>query len=352
MRWIEPIDLKQWADTYFCKFQLQFYIKELIFSTAKLDSIEFINFPSGNDVNTKGLDGELKSKYNTKYIPKGHSIWEIGEGKGIKAKADKDYKKRTNNPNGYVPKNCYFIFVTARGYTKKTDWENEKNNLKQWINVKFYDASILADWFNESGVVSYQLAIDMDKYLQGIKALKDYWMRWCRTRDTELKPEILLANRDNEKKYVEKWLYGEIADNGKKDRLIIFANSKEEAIAFVAAVIETITDDKKDFYYSKAIIVNDCNSFDSIINKKSQHIIINNSNYYDSINYAVSKGHKVIVPIINDNQNSLEADLILKNMPEDIFLREMSNLNFELEKCIKLFEETGGDLKKLKEKLT
>lgn len=348
MRWIESTDLKQWADTFRSKFVLQEYIQKLILSTAKLNSITCIDFPSKDDVNTRGLDGELESTDGTIYIPKGHTIWEISEAKGIKEKADSDFEKRTKNPNGYNPTECFFIFVTAREYNARNEWENEKNGLNAWIDVRFYDALKLADWFDESGVVSCEFAQEIGKYPKNVKALIHFWKQWCCTSLIKLNHKILLANRENEKSYVLDWLQGFISDTEKKGRLIIKANSLEEAIAFVSAVIETTDEKEKIYYNSKAIIVNDNDSFESIINKKSQHIIINNSSNIIPINYAILKGHKVIIPIIN---NYLDPDITLENITYNSFLNELIALKITEDRCIELFKETGGDLYKLKCKL-
>lgn len=351
MRWIESTDLKLWANTFYSKFILQEYIQKLILSTAKINSITFIDFPSRDNANTGGLDGELKSLDETIYIPNGHSIWEIGEERGIKGKADGDYKKRTEEPNGYDPKECFFIFVTARENKNRKKWEEEKNNLKEWINVRFYDALILADWFDESGTVSCEFAAEIGKYPQNVKALIHNWKQWCCTRTIQLNNKILLANREREKLYTLNWLQGNITDMEKKGRLILQANSSEEAIAFISAVIETTNENEKILYNSKSIIVNDNDSFERIINKKTQHIIINNTGHYISVNYAVSKGHKVIVPVIDSSQNILEADIKLESLPQDVFVKELLALNYEPNFCINLFRETGGDLYKLKLKL-
>ncbi len=96
MKWIETLDLRNWAKKRDCQETLPHLIRKLIRATSS--SIDTIKFPAGDNVLIGGWDGVLEVKKGTEYIPKGKSVWEFGANRDTKNKADKDFIKRTNNP--------------------------------------------------------------------------------------------------------------------------------------------------------------------------------------------------------------------------------------------------------------
>lgn len=352
MNWVTTTDLKRFARQNESRSILAYYIRELITATSKKNVINKIDFPYKEDVNNSGLDGELICCESTYYIPEGHSVWEFGQSNKIKGKANSDYEKRTNKPEGYDPLNSTFIFVTAHAYRNKGIWKQEKINLKQWKDVRFYDASDLERWFNESPVVSCQLAKEgMGSFPSTVKALDLFWDEWCCTRTITLNGKILLAGRDFEKNYTKQFLQDLIVDPGKSKRLVVKSNSNEEVIAFICAVIETMDRDEKADYYSKAIVIKDGENYDKIINKKSPHIIINSTNNLISVNYGCRENHKVILPVSNNELISPDADIELAKLEKETFINELKDLDINHEQCEKYFEETGGNLYNLKLRL-
>lgn len=346
MDWINTLELKYFARQLESRSILPYYIRELITATTPEGSIVKIRFPYKEDVNLGGVDGELICSEKTLYVPEGHSIWEFGQKAGLKGKADEDYLKRTNNPKGFDPKDSTFIFVTAKQYTVKDDWIAEKKNLKQWKDVRFYDASDLEHWFNESPVVGSQLAKEgIGRFPFSVKALDIYWNEWCITNSLKFTHEIMLGGREAQKNYTIQFLLNLLPDSGKKNRLIIKCNSKEEAAAFVCAVIETFEVELKSSFYSKSILIKDSYNFDYIVNKKPPHIILNETNNHLNINSSCLKNHKIIIPILN---NELTHDIELLNLEKNIFIDELKKLKVDENTCETYFDNTQGDLLKLK----
>ena len=108
MKFIERIDLERWAKTYDSKGSLPTLISRLVRATTPPGTQT--EFPSGSSAFVGGWDGIVNCPEEKEYVPKGISLWEFGTEEGVKGKADSDYQKRTNNPDGYDPKECTFIF--------------------------------------------------------------------------------------------------------------------------------------------------------------------------------------------------------------------------------------------------
>src|SRR5689334_19204160 len=95
-RWISSDNIKQWATEVNSVHQLPELIQRLIRSMSAGSS--FINVPTGRQIFMKGVDGYVLSKNESHFVPKGVSIWELGTTPDSEAKANRDYKSRTDDP--------------------------------------------------------------------------------------------------------------------------------------------------------------------------------------------------------------------------------------------------------------
>ena len=116
MKWIDTIDIRNWANRRDCQRTLPLLIRKLIRATS--NSIQSIKFPSGEKVQTWRMGCILEVREKTEYLPEGISLWEFGANKDIKRKADDDYTKRSTNPLNFNQKDATFVFVT-HGFGKK-----------------------------------------------------------------------------------------------------------------------------------------------------------------------------------------------------------------------------------------
>jgi hypothetical protein len=61
------------------------------------------------------------------FVPEGLSAWELGTNADIKAKAEEDFKKRSDDALGLPQMETTFVFVTSRWWPGKSDWAAAKS---------------------------------------------------------------------------------------------------------------------------------------------------------------------------------------------------------------------------------
>src|SRR5579863_5900764 len=71
-----------------------------------------LRIPVGDDVTRPGYDGAVDTATPNAFVPADLSVWEMGVSADPKDKAEKDYRKRVENPNGIDPSQVVFVFVT------------------------------------------------------------------------------------------------------------------------------------------------------------------------------------------------------------------------------------------------
>lgn len=124
-------------------------IRRLVLSTLS-ESPKRIHMPSGSSVRLPGWDGFLVVGQGNAWIPDGVSVWEFSCEKGVTAKANEDYEKRSENPLGLDMTTTTFVFVTPRRWTGKWKWERDRRAEGQWSDVRGLDADDLVAWLDQS----------------------------------------------------------------------------------------------------------------------------------------------------------------------------------------------------------
>lgn len=307
MRIINSTDLNHWADHKSSQTCLPSLIRDLIKCTCK--DIKYIRIPSGDRVNMSGYDGVLEINEKYMYLPKGISVIEMSTNKQIISKANSDYNKRTENPLNVSPEETNFIFITPRPWDNryKEPWINEKKAEGVWKDVLVIDGVDLEEWLDDCEFISLRLAEWMDKNYNGLESLENWWKNWKNFGKFSIDENLLLVNRENDKKKFLEF----INDKNINDinSICIQSLTPDESIAFVASVFSSLDEDKKEEYFSKAIVVNNVKSFKELTNTKNDLILIINFNHND---LNIHRNHTLIY-IHNFNNNCGENKIKLSN---------------------------------------
>jgi hypothetical protein len=252
MKWIDSTDLRAWANRRDCQETLPLLARKLIRATS--NSITSIKFPAGESVLLGGWDGILEVVDGTEYIPTGSSLWEFGASVDPKGKADGDYKKRTENPLGYNPKDSTFVFVTPRLWQNGDEWIKEKMAEGKWKDIKVYNSEFLEEWIDEAPTVGAWLAIKhLHKFPDGVQSTDDFWNEWSAGGKVQLNPDLLLGGRKKEQ--------DKLIQNSKISEIIpVQGISRDETIAFVAACFKDNAALEEDFF-ARSIIVDNIDAF-------------------------------------------------------------------------------------------
>ena len=149
----DPSQIDNWADRQDARGQLPTLIRKLLMETLP-DSKPIIDMPSGSSVSFPGWDGLLKVDCGNSWAPDGVSGWEFSCSKNITDKANRDYRKRTNDPKGIDIETSTFVFVTPRRWQSKRTWVKERCEERSWREVRAYDADDLVAWLDQSSNVA------------------------------------------------------------------------------------------------------------------------------------------------------------------------------------------------------
>ena len=138
----EPSEITSWANRPDANHQLPELIRRLILATVP--ELSRLNMPSGSAVWLPGWDGHLTAEEGNAWVPKGSSAWELSCRRDVGAKANDDYRKRTDPPQGVPDAMATFVFITARQWSGKEQWAEARRDDGKWADVRAYDASDLA----------------------------------------------------------------------------------------------------------------------------------------------------------------------------------------------------------------
>lgn len=343
MRWVNTIDLENWASRRDSQEYLPLLIQRLI--RATVNKIDSISFPVGESIAYPGWDGRLGSKEETEYIPKGLSLWELSTRKDIKTKAEEDYKKRKETPLVPNPSEATYIFVTPIVWKDKDKWVEGKKKEKFWRDVRVYDARDLEEWLEQAPAVGAWLAKHIGKYpQQNVHSLEEWWNEWSLVTRPPLPPELVLAGREEQIEEVKKWL------NSEPSLLAVQASTKDEALAFLSAVILTLPEEEKEHFLSKSIVISDKEAFRHVTTTCKGSLLLITE--FEEIEIALSQhNHYVFVPLSPDNTVT-KNKIILPRLERDKFVSALKKMGIREEDAEKLSRDTARSLTVLRRHLS
>lgn len=359
MQWIASSDIEDWSDKNKkdCQEYLPLLIRYLIRET--IPGISSMRFPAVDATQYSGWDGILEVKLQMQNIPfgvsffEGMSYWEIGTNKDIWEKANSDYNKRTINPKGYDIENSTFIFVTPRIWEDasrknakenygKDEWIEEKMNEKKWKDIKVLDARDLEEWIQQCPTTGIWLAKHIKKYPpEGIESAVDFWERWIYNPQYSFTHKLVLAGRKTQSDNLENWLRGDF------ETYTLKSLTKEESISFLCAVMYSLEDSQRDYYFSRCLIITDKEIFKQISKIHKDHILILDFDDPGIADYASSLGNHVFVPITpEDTVNPPQDELGLLGREE--LIKGLKEMGFTEDEAYSYSKDSGRSLSVLR----
>ena len=344
MRFINHIDIQNWAASYDAKGKLPILVSRLVRVTTPLST--FSEFPSGTAAFVGGWDGVVKCETNTSYVPEGISLWEFGTESGVKGKADSDYNKRIKDPLGYNPQECTFIFLTPKLWSAKEKWKKSKLIEGIWKDVKVYDSRNIEEWLDTAMAVSRWFSSYLKKYpLDGIQTPEEFWEEWSIGPRCKIVPEIVTAGREKEMQEILIFLK---STPGIK---AIRASTKKEAIAFIIAAANQFELIESERFFSKSLVVDTEANYRGIrINTLTPLNLIPRFEETQPLFAAVSDGHHVLVPLGADDSFNQDT-IILPTNNRDGQVEGLTKSGITKENAEKFSREAGRNITILKKLL-
>ncbi len=231
---ITATQIQRWAETREAQENLPILVRKLIqVAGGRLVSIDF---PAGDSIGQPGWDGEVESDDQSPWVPEGKSFWELSCEAQPTRKANRDYRKRAGQTPAPERSRATFVFVTARQWTTKKKWRQEKLKDGKWKDVRAYDANDLEQWLEQTPAVALWFAETLGIAGPGVESLERYWNTWSYQSDPPISFDALFADRGHIREQFVKSLR-EHLEKGKTEPLTIRADSVEEAVAFACAAM-------------------------------------------------------------------------------------------------------------------
>lgn len=287
---VDGTDLAKWADRRDAQARLPQLVRRLIQATM-IGRVDSIDVRADEGVSLGGWDGIVQAKSSNAHVPAGLSVWEMGTDSDIKGKADKDYDKRTENPDGVDPKTTTYIFVTPRRWRNKTAWSKSKRAKGEWKDVRAYDADDLATWLEGSPGVHLWVSAMAGKHPGEAEALSTFWENWASVSNPVIHPRLLIAGRADEASGVKNWLASPASPYA------VRGENAEEAIAFVAAAVQTLPAAERESVLARAIVVTDMGAWQTLTLSEAPLILIPVFADRSKTPAAAVRGHHVLIPI-------------------------------------------------------
>ena len=242
-------DIVAWASSATAAVTLPKLVRRLLFATAPLRSIVMradagIHFP--------GWDGVVESTRDTAFCPAGTSYWELSVDAEVKSKLERDFQKRIER--GTADAATTYVAVTARRFSGKAKWVQDKQRQGAFADVAVLDADDLATWLEQTPPVARWFASTLDRPAAGADDLDTFLDLWERRTDPPLRSALALAGRERAETAarVRSWLTAPGARP-----FAVRGDTREEVLVFVAAAIVGESSPEAEQWRSRALIVKD-----------------------------------------------------------------------------------------------
>ncbi len=294
MKWIDAGDIRNWitGKQRHCQQTLPELVRRLILATA--NSVEEIDFPSGDNIATGGWDGRLKTSMVVPFFPSGFSGWEISIENSPGKKAKEDYAKRTTDPLGLSPKDTTFVFVTPRSWPGRGKWQNDMRATKAWRDVRVVNADGLEQWLDSAPAVALWMARQIGKVVSGgIRDLEAVWEEWSVGTNPVMTADLVISGRTKDVEEIQKWI-------GQRPSILeVQGDHPDEALAFLYAAIATLPETERAQALARCVVVENINELRQLIQAFQNYplIIAIPGECIDAAPAATARGHHVFIRV-------------------------------------------------------
>ena len=235
MTTIKAGQIADWADRLEARQHLAVLLRKLIHGTGT--GIWRVDFPGHDSAERPDWDGWIATTAPTAWIPDGESGWEFGCSNNPVKKANDDFDARLGIPDAQK-RRLTFVFVTPRMWPGKKKWAADRRSLRLWKDVRAYDADDLEQWMEQCVPAQIWFAEQLGQPVHGFVSLDRYWSDWADATDPALPTALFDRGAEEHSDTFREWL-----EEPSGRRFTIAADSRAEAIAFMACLMNTLPDD-------------------------------------------------------------------------------------------------------------
>ena len=339
---IKARQIENWADSQIdARTHLPVLLRRLVRSTGH--ELQKVDFPGYDNAQRTGNDGFVNASSATPWIPEGPSYWEFGTNKKPGEKAECDYSSRLNSVASIERANGTFVFVTPRNWSGKTSWEKQKNEARDWKEVRAFDASDLEQWLEQSVPAQIWLAEQIGLPVNGFETLEQAWIRWANASEPHLTPEIFAPAITAYQGAFKEWL-----NKPSSKQFVISADSREEALAFLACLFDT--DELRQFKDLSAIFTSPATLRTLIASSILFVPIVVSENVERELVDAYSRLHCIVFR--PRNAVDIDADITLDLLNHESFEKALNAAGVPSDDIGRLARESGRSPTVLRRRLS
>ena len=260
------------------------------------------------------------------------------------SKAESDYTARLKSVPPAERAECTFVFVTPQNWPGKTAWAKSKHTAGSWKAVRVYDASDLEQWAEESIHAQMWLAEQLAIPANGFETLDQCWQRWEAASEPKMRPSIfepsLIAYRDTLKKWLE---------SPSERPFIVAADSKDEALAFLACLFQDDTIESK--WGDLAAVFKAAETLRTLVSSPATFIPIVCT---EETERELAAGYRRLHCIIVRPRNAIDTtpDIALDLLKYDAFEKALAEMGIKGDDTQRHARESGGSPTILRRRLS
>ena len=336
---IAAIEIEAWSEKLEARALLPVLVRRLVNTTGK--DLSKVDFPAYENIQRHGWDGSVESASVTPWIPRGISGWELSVRQDVSSKARSDYESRTHKISFDERKQTSFVFVTPRNWPRKSDWVKEQKDKNEWKDVKVYDASDLEQWLEQSIPAQAWFREKLGKDDNDILSLDQCWRKWSTVTEPHLNRELFSDAVKTNKEKLKRWL-----SSSGENPLIVVADSKDEAVAFLSCAFQ----DLGNSYYDKVLCVYSPDALKRAARGNSQLIAIIASEETEKALLEVRD--KVKAVIVCNKAAIMNPDISLEMPSHDCFRESLISMGISSQDVGRYPRESGQSPTVLRRRLS
>ena len=364
--------IAQWAaENIEARERLPVLLRRLIHATGR--ELRRVDFPGYDNAQQHGWDGRVEADAATPWVPEGRSFWEFSVAQGPRAKAKLDYRARLSMLSPAERAACTFVFVTPRNWAGKNRWVDDQEAAGDWRAVRAFDASDLEQWLETTIApriwLAGELGILKDRFEDGFETLDHFWDRWAVASDPPMTGAIFEPSVAAHLGAFKAWLEKEpgaplpvvatdsggglarvvdVPADGERP-FIVAADSKEEAIAFLACLLRQ--KDAPAGADSRAVVFESASRLRTLAQSSSPFIPIVYSDEAEREIAALYRQRHCIV-VRPRNAVDREPNVAVELLGHAAFEHALADMGVERERVDRLARESGRSPTVLRRRLS
>lgn len=247
--YIDRNRLQSWADTRPAQSDFPRLVRRLILETTP--HLVELGMPAGDGVAAGDWDGSVRTTEATAWVADGLSVWELSVNSSPNTKADDDYSKRTDTPDGTPTSDSTYVEAILRPWTARARWATGKRSDKVWRDVKALGLDDIETWLEAAPITWAWLSEELGLSPYGLRTGLTWWRDWATQTRPTLTPEVVLAGRSNAAEDLEERL----ASSGSVTT--VAGASMEEVCAFIGAIAVNLDEQGKGQVLARLAFVDD-----------------------------------------------------------------------------------------------